>query len=111
MVVTQCLKEIKIAVQFGYWCGIRANLDRRNSLADYTGKVKPFALAIALSTLQIAHAALSIMPLKDVRAGMRGIGKTVFNGDKIEDFQVEILGVLDNTGPKESLILARLWGG
>ena len=51
------------------------------------------------------------MPLKDVRAGMHGTGKTVFNGDKIEDFQVEILGVLANTGPKQSLILGRLSGG
>lgn len=51
------------------------------------------------------------MPLKDVRAGMHGIGKTVFSGDKVEDFQVEILGVLENTGPKENIILARLSGG
>lgn len=42
---------------------------------------------------------------------MRGTGRTVFTGDKIEDFGVEILGVLDNFGPKESLILARLSGG
>ena len=42
---------------------------------------------------------------------MHGTGRTVFNGDKIEDFQVEILGVLNNIGPKESLILARLSGG
>ncbi len=42
---------------------------------------------------------------------MHGVGRTVFQGDKIEDFQVEILGVLPNTGPKESLILARLSGG
>ena len=42
---------------------------------------------------------------------MRGTGRTVFNGNKIEDFQVEVLGVLDNIGPKESLILARLSGG
>jgi hypothetical protein len=39
------------------------------------------------------------------------MGRTVFNGSKIEEFQVEILGVLDNIGPKESLILARLSGG
>ena len=42
---------------------------------------------------------------------MRGIGKTVFSGDRVEDFQVEILGVLENIGPKQSLILARLSGG
>jgi hypothetical protein len=73
--------------------------------------VKRFAATLALLTLSAAHAALSIMPLKDVRAGMRGIGKTVFSGDKIDDFQVEVLGVLENTGPKQSLILARLSGG
>jgi hypothetical protein len=51
------------------------------------------------------------MPLKDIRAGMHGVGKTVFSGDKVEDFQVEILGVLENTGPKENIILGRLSGG
>jgi hypothetical protein len=73
--------------------------------------VKRLALAAALFACSIAHAALSIMPLKDVRAGMHGVGKTVFSGDKVEDFDVEILGVLENTGPKENLILGRLSGG
>jgi len=39
------------------------------------------------------------------------VGRTIFSGNRIEEFQVEILGVLDNIGPKESLILARLSGG
>lgn len=42
---------------------------------------------------------------------MRGTGKTVFSGDRVEDFEAEILGVLDNIGPKQSLILAKLSGG
>ncbi len=42
---------------------------------------------------------------------MRGVGKTVFAGSRIDEFQVEVLGVLDNIGPKQSLILARLSGG
>jgi hypothetical protein len=42
---------------------------------------------------------------------MHGVGRTVFSGNNIEEFQVEIIGVLDNIGPKESLILARLSGG
>jgi hypothetical protein len=42
---------------------------------------------------------------------MKGIGKTIFSGDRIEEFQVEVLGVLDNVGPKQSVILARLSGG
>src|SRR6266568_5321703 len=59
----------------------------------------------------LATGATSFFPVQDVKAGMRGIGKTVFSGDRIEDFQVEILGVLENIGPKQSLILARLSGG
>src|SRR5437016_7684658 len=42
---------------------------------------------------------------------MRGSGRTVFQGNQVEEFQVEILGVIENVGPKESLILARLSGG
>src|SRR5215813_7075043 len=42
---------------------------------------------------------------------MHGTGRTVFTGNRIDEFQVEILGVLENFGPKENLILARLSGG
>ncbi len=73
--------------------------------------MKRLVIALALLTAPFANAALAIFPLKDIRAGMHGTGKTVFNGDRIEDFQVEILGVLENVGPKQSLILARLSGG
>jgi SpoIVB peptidase S55 len=86
-----------------------------NFATDYTGTVKRLALPVALLGYFIgcpaAHAALTIMPLKDVRAGMHGVGKTVFSGDKVEDFDVEILGILENTGPKANLILGRLSGG
>ncbi|MBZ5610188.1 MAG: hypothetical protein LAP38_18150 [Acidobacteriia bacterium] len=53
----------------------------------------------------------AIFPLREIRAGQRGIGKTVFSGNTIAEFQVEILGVLENVGPKQSVILARLSGG
>jgi hypothetical protein len=46
----------------------------------------------------------------DVRAGMRGIGRTAMRGTKVESFDVEILGVLKNTSPGRDLILARLSG-
>jgi hypothetical protein len=60
---------------------------------------------------QVATGQLAIYPLRDVRAGQHAIGKTVFQGNKIEEFQVEILGVLENVGPRQSIILARLSGG
>jgi hypothetical protein len=53
----------------------------------------------------------NILPLRDVKAGMKGIGRTVFAGDRIEEFQADILGVLENSGPGQSIILARLSGG
>ncbi|MEZ5355529.1 MAG: SpoIVB peptidase S55 domain-containing protein [Bryobacteraceae bacterium] len=53
----------------------------------------------------------NILPLREVRAGMRGVGRTVFAGDRVEEFQVDILGVLENAGPKQSIILGRLSGG
>jgi len=69
--------------------------------------VVPAVLALAA----ILPAQTALLPLKDVKPGMHGTGRTVFSGSKIEEFDVEILGVLDNIGPKESLILARLSGG
>ncbi|MCQ2380925.1 MAG: hypothetical protein MJ032_01085 [Acidaminococcaceae bacterium] len=36
---------------------------------------------------------VSLMPLSDLKPGMKGYGKTVIQGDKIETFDVEILGV------------------
>jgi len=62
-----------------------------------------------------AHGSLAssqkFFPLKDVHPGLHGVGKTVFQGDQIEEFQVQILGVLENFGPKQPIILARLSGG
>ncbi|MBL8233898.1 MAG: hypothetical protein JNL98_35695 [Bryobacterales bacterium] len=51
------------------------------------------------------------LPLRDVRAGQKGTGYTVFSGQKVEPFDVEILGVLENAGPKQSIILGKLSGG
>ena len=42
---------------------------------------------------------------------MHGTGKTVFAGNTISDFDVEILGVLENVGPQQSLILGKFSGG
>jgi len=60
---------------------------------------------------QFAAGQIAIYPLRDVRAGQHAIGKTVFQGNKIEEFQVDILGVLENVGPRQSIILARLSDG
>ena len=51
------------------------------------------------------------MPLSEVKEGMTGVGRTVFKGSQIEEFQVEILGVLRNYLPQQNLILGMLKGG
>lgn len=45
-----------------------------------------------------------------VKAGMKGEGKTVVKGTKIETFQAEVLGVMKNTSPGRDLVLCRLSG-
>ena len=70
-----------------------------------------FLLALLLCC-QLAVAAASnvpLMPIRDVRAGMQGIGKTVISGDTIEEFNVEILGVSGSQAAGYS-IFARLYG-
>jgi SpoIVB peptidase S55 len=74
------------------------------------------ALSFALTAVLAAAvprpaAADEILPLDQVRPGMKGVGRTVFEGIRIEEFNVEIIGVLENIGPKQNLILARLQGG
>ncbi|HKE87742.1 MAG TPA: SpoIVB peptidase S55 domain-containing protein [Vicinamibacterales bacterium] len=51
-------------------------------------------------------------PVDEIRPGMVGIGRTVFDGDRLEEFKVQVLGVLRNSvGTRRNLILARLEGG
>ena len=85
----------------------------RNSAAPqgYNGCVPRFVVPAVFALATALAAQPGFFPLQDVKPGMRGTGRTVFSGSQVDEFQVEILGVLDNVGPKESLILARLSGG
>ena len=65
---------------------------------------------VILVAVASCFAEMPIFPLHDVHAGQHGVGRTVLEGNKISEFQVEILGVLENIGPKQSIILARLSG-
>jgi hypothetical protein len=79
--------------------------------------VKAKTVSVTLLLLATMAAGLSaqapelFFPLDRVTAGLHGVGKTIFRGDHIEEFGVEILGVVENTGPRQSMILARLSGG
>jgi hypothetical protein len=52
------------------------------------------------------------MPIDEIRSGMVGIGRTVFQGAELQEFKAHIIGVLRNVqGPRRDLILAKLEGG
>ncbi|HSR49812.1 MAG TPA: SpoIVB peptidase S55 domain-containing protein [Acidobacteriota bacterium] len=67
-------------------------------------------LALSLTTAALWAQATEFFPLELIKPGQTGVGKTIFEGNDIEEFQVEILGVLKDFGPKQSLILAKLSG-
>jgi hypothetical protein len=59
----------------------------------------------------VAQQSPDILPLSQVRPGMQGYAYTIFAGDQIEKFDLEVIGVLDNfLGPKQSIILVQLKG-
>lgn len=54
---------------------------------------------------------IKILPVSELREGMRGTARSVFRGNKPEEFNVEILGVMPNwIGPKQDVIIGRLSG-
>jgi hypothetical protein len=68
-------------------------------------------LSFLLAPAAFAAAPLEVFPLEAVRPGMVGVGRTVFGGPQIEEFKVTVIGVLENVGPRQNMILARLEGG
>lgn len=68
-----------------------------------------FMVMLLCCQLLTAAANVSLMPVRDLRPGMQGVGKTVITGDTIESFDVEILGVSGNEASGYS-IFVRLYG-
>jgi hypothetical protein len=71
------------------------------------------ALLAAVVGVTVAIAAEAPqMGIGEVRPGMVGVGRTVFDGVHVEEFKAHIIGVLENViGTHRNLILAKLEGG
>jgi SpoIVB peptidase S55 len=69
---------------------------------------KLLLLSALAALFAFSAAAQQTMPLSQVHKGMRGYGVTVFEGTRLDRFDVEILGVLNNIGPGQDLILAKV---
>ena len=61
--------------------------------------------------LAVAQESNEVIPVSQVRVGMQGYAYTIFSGDQVEKFDLEVLGVMPNfLGPKQSIILVQLKG-
>ena len=83
-------------------------MDRLSGGVSFVVHKKPVFLLFAAIALFTVSAFGDTMPLSQIQKGMRGYGETVFEGNKLERFDVEILGILHNIAPGQDLILARV---
>jgi hypothetical protein len=67
-------------------------------------------IILILSLVPCLLFSYEIMPVDSVREGMKGYGVSVFKGNRLDTFEVEILGVLEDVSPERKMILARLSG-
>jgi len=77
--------------------------------------MKRFVLAIVAATLlwpllSNGSSLDGFFRLEDVRPGMKGVGKTCYQGSKPEEFQVEILGIMRGISSGADAILAKFSG-
>src|SRR5579862_8845304 len=77
------------------------------------------ATQLALAALFLAAGSLAqtqvqssqTLPLDQVRPGMQGYAYTIFAGDSVEKFDLEVIGVMPNfLGPRQTIILVQLKG-
>src|SRR6266853_2437772 len=69
------------------------------------------ALAVAVLPLGLAAQSSETLPVDQVRPGMQGYAYTIFAGDQVERFDLEVIGVMPNfLGPQQSIILVQLKG-
>jgi SpoIVB peptidase S55 len=70
-----------------------------------------FTFFFAAAVPSRAQQSTDILPLSEVRPGMQGYAYTIFAGDQVEKFDLEVLGIMPNfLGPKQSIILVQLKG-
>jgi hypothetical protein len=68
------------------------------------------AILLAASAAVLAYDRSEFLFLDEIRVGMQGVGKTVVAGDVISDFDVEVLGIIDQPGTLSDFIVVRVSG-
>ena len=75
--------------------------------AALVGALLPLPLGLRRAKADGVTSRADIMPVKDIRPGMKGYGLTVFSGTTPERFDVEVIDVLSNFRPRQDLILIK----
>ncbi len=76
-------------------------------------QVLALVLVLAVPVVSSAQTTPPIMRLADVKPGMRGTGKTVVSGQQVDDFQFEVMDILQSGGGPvgvDKLIMFRMSG-
>jgi hypothetical protein len=64
-----------------------------------------------LATRAQAPTSTEVLPLSRVHPGMQGYAYTIFAGDQVEKFDLEVIGIMPNfLGPRQTIILVELKG-
>jgi len=89
----------------------RTRLDSQYHLAG------PLAVLLAVGAVVFHSTAYAGEPdpksywdVKQIRPGMKGVGRTVMVGTKLEEFGAEVLGVMRDVSPGRDMVLCRLTG-
>jgi len=65
---------------------------------------------IAASTVALAYDRSEFLFLDEIEVGMTGVGKTIVAQDVIDEFSVEVLGIIDQPGTLSDFIVVRVSG-
>lgn len=67
-------------------------------------------IIVMINFLQADYLRAEVMQLKNIQIGQKGKALTAVDGNKILEFDVEIISILNNVFPKKSILLAKLNG-
>jgi len=84
-----------------------------NKIKKDLNKIIIFSFLSILSLLllqSVICAQEEFMPIDKIYSGMKGIGKTVFSGIDIEEFDVDVIDIISGTGINNSYLLVKLRG-
>jgi SpoIVB peptidase S55 len=90
---------------------------RRTRLCSLYHLSRPLVVLLAVGTMILYSSAYAGEPdpksywdVTQIRPGMKGVGRTVMVGTKLEEFGAEVLGVMRDVSPGRDMVLCRLTG-